>query len=62
MKSMGIHVCIGFIPSGIMKVIGKVPADREVTHSGPTAHVIVWFLFIQKTGLYETGRTKISLG
>lgn len=59
---MGIHVCIGFIPPGITKVIGKVPADHKVTYSGPTAHVAVWFLFIKKTEINETGYTKISLG
>lgn len=65
MKSMGIRVCIGFIPPGITKVIGKVPADCKVACSGPAAHVVVWLLFIKKTEIYETqsqGKTKISLG
>lgn len=40
-SEMGIHVCIGFTPPGITKVIGKVPADRKVARSGPTAHIVV---------------------
>lgn len=62
MKSTRIHVCIGFTPPGITKVIGKAPADHKVTGSGPTAHIVVWFLFIKKTEIYETGKTEISLG
>lgn len=52
---------IGFIPPGIAKVIGKVPADHKVSCLDPTAHV-VWFLFIKETEIYKTGKTKISLG
>lgn len=51
MKSTGIPVCIGFIPAGITKVIGKAPADHKVACSGPAAHLVAWLLFIKETDL-----------